>query len=104
MSRLDVYHMMIVSQYFLCLNDFITLEMVKRKFKNNIEKFQFNPIPINKKTIKYFTHIETLNLWSKEDERFGNYIFDKKNFISHQKVNFYRINIWFEAECPKKCT
>ncbi|ELP93743.1 hypothetical protein EIN_321660 [Entamoeba invadens IP1] len=78
MSQLDVYHMMVVSQYFSTINNLIVLEMVCKKFQGNMDKFHNNPVPINKKTIKFFPKIETLNLWNCDNEVFGNDLFNRK--------------------------
>ncbi|ELP83949.1 hypothetical protein EIN_243900 [Entamoeba invadens IP1] len=77
MSTIDGYHMMIVSQYFTTIDDFINLEFVCKKYQNNMEKFHCNPIPLNRKTIKHFPNIETLYIWSRKDETFGNEIIRK---------------------------
>ncbi|ELP90253.1 hypothetical protein EIN_339140 [Entamoeba invadens IP1] len=63
-------HVMVVSKYFKTINDFINLELVCKKFRGNMEKFHFNPIPLNSKTFKYFPNIETLHLWDIDDEGF----------------------------------
>ncbi|ELP91689.1 hypothetical protein EIN_207560 [Entamoeba invadens IP1] len=102
MGGLSGYHIMIVSKYLETINDFINLELVCKKFRGNMEKFHFNPIPLNSKTFGYFPNIETLHLWDVEDENFGN------GFISintEEKVEcenkgvlkreFYRIIVWF---------
>ncbi|ELP94328.1 hypothetical protein EIN_131370 [Entamoeba invadens IP1] len=121
MTQLDRYHIVVVSKYFLSIKDFTNFVRVSRKFKDVLLQFHINPIPINKKTIKYFPKIETLNLWCKEDEHFGNVISnstqfkheEKKNsllmdfinifnsFIINTKtdfkMNFFRVNIWYEV-------
>ncbi|ELP84134.1 hypothetical protein EIN_140010 [Entamoeba invadens IP1] len=97
MSHIDGYNMMVVSQYFTSINDFIMLEFVNKKYRFNTEKFHTNPIPINYKTIKYFPKIETLNIWSILDETFGNNIFQNQQIYLSPKFDFFRINVWFEV-------
>ncbi|ELP92746.1 hypothetical protein EIN_371580 [Entamoeba invadens IP1] len=97
MSEIDPFHLQIVSKYLTTINDFISLEIVCKKYKGNMEKFHNNPIPVDKKTIKYFPNIETLNLWSKTDERFGNDIYNNKK-DAQNKVDFFQISVWFEVE------
>ncbi|ELP92209.1 hypothetical protein EIN_117330 [Entamoeba invadens IP1] len=97
MSCLDSFHIMIVSQYFSIIDDFISLEFVCKKCQNNMEKFHNNPVQINTKTIKYFPNIETLNLWTKKDENFGNDIFDI-NTSKSDKIDFFQINVWFAVD------
>ncbi|ELP84143.1 leucine rich repeat containing protein BspA family protein, partial [Entamoeba invadens IP1] len=52
MRGLSSYHIMIVSKYFETIKDFIKLELVCKKFRGNMVKFHFNPIPLNWKTIR----------------------------------------------------
>ncbi|ELP94535.1 hypothetical protein EIN_116460 [Entamoeba invadens IP1] len=100
MKRLDVFTGMIVSKYFASLNDFIAFEQVCTKFKNTLNRFHINPIPITKKMIKHFPQIETLNIWNKTDEHFGYQIFTKENavFSNITEFNFYKVNIWYQVE------
>ncbi|ELP92392.1 leucine rich repeat containing protein BspA family protein, partial [Entamoeba invadens IP1] len=72
MCTIGSYHVMIVSKYFKTVEDFINLEFVCKKFNDNMEKFHYNPIPLTFKTLKYFPNIETLHLWNKDDDNFGN--------------------------------
>ncbi|ELP89342.1 leucine rich repeat containing protein BspA family protein, partial [Entamoeba invadens IP1] len=58
---------MIVSKYFLTLEDYIRLERVCKKFENTIAKFHYNPIPLTQITINYFSHLETLILYNTSD-------------------------------------
>ncbi|ELP89617.1 hypothetical protein EIN_201020 [Entamoeba invadens IP1] len=87
---------MIVSQYFVTIDDYIKLECVCKKYKCNMARFHFNPIQINKKTIKYFPNIKTLNLWSFDDENFGNNLIIP---FPEEKIVFFKINIWFRVGC-----
>ncbi|ELP92375.1 hypothetical protein EIN_443050 [Entamoeba invadens IP1] len=70
MSRLYSYHLMIISKYFKTIEDFIHLEFVSKKFEDNMAKFHYNPIPLTIKTRKYFPHLQTICLYSVEDEIF----------------------------------
>ncbi|ELP91660.1 leucine rich repeat containing protein BspA family protein, partial [Entamoeba invadens IP1] len=63
-SRLDGYHLMIVSKYFNTINDFKNIEFVCKKFGNTMDKFHYNPIPVTQETLHYFTNIESLFVWS----------------------------------------
>ncbi|ELP90343.1 hypothetical protein EIN_191330 [Entamoeba invadens IP1] len=104
MCRLSGYHIMIVSKYLKTINDFINLELVCKKFRGNMEKFHFNPITLNSKTLEYFPNIETLHLWNKKDENFGNGFMinrrenedcENKSFL---KKKFFRIIVWFNVD------
>ncbi|ELP88913.1 hypothetical protein EIN_476550 [Entamoeba invadens IP1] len=103
MRGLSGYHIMIVSKYFETIKDFINLELVCKKFGGNMEKFHFNPIPLNYTTLGYFPNIETLHLWDKKDENFGNgFMINRKENkdIENEVVlkrEFYRIIVWFDV-------
>ncbi|EAL42758.1 leucine rich repeat protein, BspA family [Entamoeba histolytica HM-1:IMSS] len=79
---------MIVSKYFEDINDFINLEMGVKRFRGNMERFHFNPIPLNQYSRKLFPNIETFHIYNKEDEIFK----DGKIFkqIIWYKVNYSR--------------
>ncbi|ELP89708.1 hypothetical protein EIN_454480 [Entamoeba invadens IP1] len=101
MCELSGYHIMIVSKYFKTTNDFINLELVCKKFSGNMEKFHFNPIPLNSKTFKYFPNIETLHLWNVKDENFGNgfSINTKENENNAVlKRKFFCVIVWFNVD------
>ncbi|ELP89819.1 hypothetical protein EIN_425810 [Entamoeba invadens IP1] len=65
---LDRYSMMIVSKYFVCLNDFKNLILVCKKFNEIPLMFHFNPIQWKPKMKKYFKNVETLHLYSRHDK------------------------------------
>ncbi|ELP91914.1 hypothetical protein EIN_398940 [Entamoeba invadens IP1] len=104
MSKLSGYHIMIVSKYLETINDLINLELVCKKFCGNMEKFHFNPIPLNSKTLEYFPNIETLHLWDVKDGNFVNIfmINTKENEDSENEVvlkkEFFRIIVWFNVD------
>ncbi|ELP84171.1 hypothetical protein EIN_337900 [Entamoeba invadens IP1] len=87
MNKLDSFHMMIVSQYLTSIEDFV-----------NLEFFHNNPIPLTTKTIKFFDNLETLNVWNKHEETFGNDLLNEKKPISQATFNFFKINVWFEVD------
>ncbi|ELP94603.1 hypothetical protein EIN_497730 [Entamoeba invadens IP1] len=103
MSGLSGYHIMIVSKYFETINDLINLELVCKKFDGNMEKFHFNPIPLNSKTLGYFPNIETLHLWDVKDENFNNgFMINRDNGNCENegvlKKELYRIIVWFNVD------
>ncbi|BFU22490.1 leucine rich repeat protein bspa family [Entamoeba histolytica] len=75
----------IVSKYFKDINDFINLEMGVKRFRGNMERFHFNPIPLNQYSRKLFPNIETFHIYNKEDEIFK----DGKIF---KYVIWYKVN------------
>ncbi|ELP92307.1 hypothetical protein EIN_122080 [Entamoeba invadens IP1] len=108
MQRIDGYHMMVISQYFESIKDFVALEFVCKKYNNNMSKFHFNPIRLTSKTINYFPSIETLNIWTEDDETFGNdfmllfnnniYQTDRQKRMKVNKKRFYKIVIWYQVD------
>ncbi|ELP84692.1 hypothetical protein EIN_173670 [Entamoeba invadens IP1] len=86
MVVLDGFHMMVVSQYFGRISDFIELSFVCKKFTNIMEKFHYNPVPLLNNNINLFTHLETLYLYSKTDDLFENKNFYRRVFLP--KINY----------------
>ncbi|BFU21957.1 leucine rich repeat protein, BspA family [Entamoeba histolytica] len=68
--QLGYNEIMIVSKYFEDINDFINLEIGIKRFQGNMERFHFNPIPLNQYSRKLFPNIETFHIYNKEDEVF----------------------------------
>ncbi|EDR26487.1 hypothetical protein, conserved [Entamoeba dispar SAW760] len=69
-KQLGYNEIMIVSMYFNDINDFINLELGVKRFRGNMERFHFNPIPLNEYSRKLFTNIETFHIYNKYDEIF----------------------------------
>ncbi|ELP89963.1 hypothetical protein EIN_301520 [Entamoeba invadens IP1] len=67
MGKIDGYSMMIISQQFHSIYDFINIEFVCRKYANNIAKFPYNPISFTSKTRRFFPNLNTLHLYIKDD-------------------------------------
>ncbi|BFU22366.1 leucine rich repeat protein bspa family [Entamoeba histolytica] len=68
--KIGYNEIMIVSKYFEDINDFINLEIGVKRFRGNMERFHFNPIPLNQYSRKLFPNIETFHIYNKEDEIF----------------------------------
>ena len=85
-GHLGVYQLMITSKYFDSINDFKNLELATKKAKGNMEKFHYNPIPLDRETRKYFTSLETLNIYRKGDEEFRDEHFYKR--IIHYRISY----------------
>ena len=89
LSRMDHYTMFIASRWFETIEDFINLEMCTRRFQGNMTKFFYNPIALTLNTRKFFTHLQTLYIYSNNDYQFQN---DSK-IISREecKVKKYKL-------------
>ncbi|EDR22642.1 hypothetical protein, conserved [Entamoeba dispar SAW760] len=68
--KLGHNEIMITSMYFNDINDFINLEIGIKRFQGNMERFHFNPIPLNQYSRRLFTDIETFHIYNEEDEIF----------------------------------
>ena len=44
--------------------------MTSKRFNGNIKNFHFNPIPLNKRTRHFFPNLETLHVYSQNDDHF----------------------------------
>ncbi|ELP86818.1 hypothetical protein EIN_367130, partial [Entamoeba invadens IP1] len=78
MGIIDGYSMMIISQQFKTINDFINIEFVCKKYANNMAKFHYNPISLTPKTRRFFPNLNTLRLYTKND-----LLFTDLNITSH---------------------
>ncbi|EDR28029.1 hypothetical protein EDI_324960 [Entamoeba dispar SAW760] len=83
--KLGYNEIMITSMYFNDIKDFINLEIGIKRFQGNIERFHFNPIPLDEHSRKLFPNIETFHIYNKYDEIFN----DGKIF---KKVIWYAIS------------
>ncbi|EDR28874.1 hypothetical protein EDI_038570 [Entamoeba dispar SAW760] len=83
--KLGYNEIMIVSMYFNDINDFINLEIGIKRFQGNMERFHFNPIPLNQYSRKLFTNIETFHIYNEKDKIFN----DGKIF---KKVTWYEVD------------
>ena len=65
---LDNYCIFIASRYFDSLDDHINLVKVSKRMRGNMEKFHYNPISVDSKSVKLFPNVETLHLYEERDE------------------------------------
>ncbi|GAB1221101.1 hypothetical protein ENUP19_0064G0004 [Entamoeba nuttalli] len=98
---------MIVSKYFNDINDFINLEIGIKRFQGNMERFHFNPIPLNQYSRKLFPNIETFHIYNKEDEVFKDgriikyviwYKIDYSTYLQEKKYGSEYKNITYTKE------
>ena len=60
---LDNYCIFIASRYLESLEDHLNLVKVSKRMRGNMDKFHYNPISLNEKTISFFPNVETLNIY-----------------------------------------
>ena len=70
LCKLDNYCLFIASRHFESLEDHINFSFVCKRLRWNMEKFHYNPISVNEKTVKFFPNTETLNVDEDKDEYF----------------------------------
>ncbi|EDR23667.1 hypothetical protein EDI_089870 [Entamoeba dispar SAW760] len=68
--RIGHNSIMITSKYFNDIKDFINLEIGIKRFQRNMERFHFNPIPLNEYSRRFFPNIETFHIYNKNDKTF----------------------------------
>ncbi|EDR28606.1 hypothetical protein, conserved [Entamoeba dispar SAW760] len=68
--KIGYNEIMIASMYFDDIKDFINLEIGIKRFQGNMERFHFNPIPLNNYSRKLFPNIETFHIYNENDEIF----------------------------------
>ncbi|ELP91789.1 hypothetical protein EIN_232890 [Entamoeba invadens IP1] len=82
MNHLDGFHIMIVLKCFSSFQDFISLELVCKKYASTMSKFHYNPIFLTQSKLIFFENLETLILWP------------QNNFLAfkHLTPYFYRVD------------
>ena len=68
LCQLNNYCIFIASRFLNSIDDHINLTKVCKKLKYNMDKFHYNPISINNKTIKLFPYIETFHTYEENDQ------------------------------------
>ena len=68
-GTLDNYTIFIASRHFESIEDFINLELCTSRFTGNMTKFHYNPIPLTQVTRNFFTHLQTMFIYSPNDNQ-----------------------------------
>ena len=68
LCQLDNKALFIASHYFPSIDDHKNLAQVCRKVKRNMDKFNFNPVSLDKKGLKLFSKVESFHLYGNHDE------------------------------------
>ena len=112
-GKLGGYDLMVVSKYFESIDDFINMELASPKARYNMEKFHFNPIALDKRSRQFFTSLETLHVYTKEDNTFPEETFyqiiihfpiEYKEWVEKKKENEIYKCVTLEAETSKALT
>ena len=87
LCQLDNYCIFIASRYFNSLDDHINLVKVSKRMRGNMEKFHYNGISVDKKSVKLFPNIETLHMYKEKDEYLeGGRI---QRYVDWRKYSYY---------------
>lgn len=89
-SQLDNHSIFIVSKWFKTINDYINLEFSSPKFLGNLNNYEYNPIPINSKTKRFFPNLKTLYIYKPNDEKFK----DDEKIIKRIKCKIDRFDLY----------
>ena len=95
LTQLDNYCLFIASRYFNTLEDHQNFTFVCKRLKRNMEKFHYNPISVNQKSLQLFPYIQTLHCYTKEDKYLkGNNIIQYVDWYTptriHETQNFQK--------------
>ena len=91
-SKMDQYTMFISSRWFETIEDHINLILSTKRFQMNMTKYHYNPVPINETTREFFDHLQTLYLYSNEDERFEN----DKRIIGREECQIKKYSLYID--------
>ncbi|EDR26179.1 hypothetical protein, conserved [Entamoeba dispar SAW760] len=109
--KLGYNEIMITSMYFNDIEDFINLEIGIKRFQGNMERFHFNPIPLNEYSRKLFHNIETFHIYNENDEIFNDgkifkyviwYLVEYSKYLQEkEKRNIYKNIIYTQYDRNK---
>ena len=69
-GTLDNYTIFIASRHFETIEDFMNLELCTKRFNGNMTKFHYNPLPLTITTREFFDHLQTIFIYSQDDNQF----------------------------------
>ncbi|ELP92319.1 hypothetical protein EIN_122300 [Entamoeba invadens IP1] len=104
-TYLNMNDMKVVARYFESLADFVTLGKVCPYYRHVMTEIESNPFPIDRKTLKAFPALTTLNIWNTYDEHFGNSPFAPRDGIAdcaQKKEVFSLKKIFFPQEYKRE--
>ena len=79
-GQCDNYCIYLASQYFEEIDDYVNLALGCKRFRFNLDRYFYNPLPLTKTTRLFFPFLRTQYVYSNEDELF----FD-------EKIKYYEI-------------
>lgn len=89
-GHLHNYAIFIASRWFKTIDDFINLETSSPRFLGNLEKYFYNPIPLNIKTKALFPNLRTLYLYNPNDDKFE----DDENIIARVNCKIDKYDLY----------
>ena len=94
-GQCDNYCIYLASQYFEQIDDYINLAFGCKRFRCNLDRYFYNPIPLTKQTRSFFPFLRTQFIYNENDEIF----YDDK--IKYYDV-FYEISYTEATEMRKR--
>ena len=83
-GQIDIYSTFISSFYLSTYQDIVNIILSSPRHKYILEKYHFNPVEIPTKQRQYFKNLETLHLYTKEQNEFENDPNIKKRIYWHE--------------------
>ena len=94
LSQLDNYCIFLASKYFDTIDDHINLLRVCKRLRCNLEKYHFNPIPMNETTREYFPFLQTLYQYYSNDNLF----LDDNRIIARKQYKVEKYDLWKDEQ------
>ena len=91
-SVMDQYTMFISSRYFDSFDDYINLIMTTRRFNQILTKYHYNPIPLTLNIREFFTHLQTLYLYSLNDNTYQ----DDSKIIAREECKVKKYDLFID--------
>ena len=67
-GQCDNYCIYLASQYFEQIDDYINLAFGCKRFKNNLDRYFYNPIPLTQQILSFFPFLRTQFIYDENDE------------------------------------
>ena len=80
------YALFLSSMYFETIEDFKNIEIATKRAQNNMNKFMYNPIPLDETTRYLFPNLKTLYIYSSKDNRFE----EDENIIARKNISLLK--------------
>ena len=97
LCRLDNNSMFYASKFFEKFNDHKNLVFVSKKFNGIMERFRFNPVSVDEKTISFFPNTEIFHTYEQKDR-----YLEKENNEQYKQYIDWAKRGWLESQDTQK--